>query len=324
MSFNGYKDIIEEDDTVILYINPQNMYAVRAQSMIENRKGEIIENVMQTKYGALKISSLFGKRYGSKVNLSNGWAHVLHPTPELWTQTLPHRTQIIYTPDISLIMYLLELKPGSIVVESGTGSGSLTHSMALRVKPFGHVYTYDFHEQRAEQAQKEFKLHKIQDIVTCQCRDVCQNGFCDNVTGKADAVFLDLPHPHLVVPYAARALKPSGGRICTFSPCIEQVIRTCKVLQDSGFIHLKTIECLEKEYQVVNRTVVVPSLPSDQSAADDSNSTEKKFVACVPDPSTRGHTGYLTSATYVGVHYQQSQTLSQPLKDEEDQQTTTE
>lgn len=119
MSFHSYKDVIEEGDTVILYINPQAMYAIQAQSFIENRKGEKIENVMQTKYGALKISSIFGKKFGSKVNLSNGWAYVLYPTPELWTQTLPHRTQIIYTPDISLIMFMLELKPGSIVIESG-------------------------------------------------------------------------------------------------------------------------------------------------------------------------------------------------------------
>lgn len=119
MSFNYYKDMIEEGDTVILYINPQAMYAIQAQSIIENRKGDKVENVMQTKYGALKISSLFGKRFGSKVSLSNGWAYVLYPTPELWTQTLPHRTQIIYTPDISLIMFMLELKPGSIVIESG-------------------------------------------------------------------------------------------------------------------------------------------------------------------------------------------------------------
>lgn len=45
----------------------------------------------------------------------------------------------------------------------------------------------------------------------CIYRDVCQNGFSDDVTGKADAVFLDLPHPHLVVPFAIKALKPSGN-----------------------------------------------------------------------------------------------------------------
>lgn len=42
--------------------------------------------------------------------------------------------------------------------------------MAFRVKPTGHIYTYDFHEQRAEQAQKEFKSHGLSDIVTSQCR----------------------------------------------------------------------------------------------------------------------------------------------------------
>lgn len=41
-------------------------------------------------------------------------------------------------------------------------------------------------------------------------RDVCQNGFSDEVIGMADAVFLDLPHPHLVVPFAIKALKSTG------------------------------------------------------------------------------------------------------------------
>ena len=48
-----------------------------------------------------------------------GWIYILHPSPELWTVTLPHRTQILYTTDISLITLELELKPGSVVIESG-------------------------------------------------------------------------------------------------------------------------------------------------------------------------------------------------------------
>lgn len=48
--------------------------------------------------------------------------YILHPTPELWTLNLPHRTQILYSTDISLITMMLELKPGSVVCESGKGS----------------------------------------------------------------------------------------------------------------------------------------------------------------------------------------------------------
>lgn len=61
------------------------------------------------------------------MELTKGWAYVFQPTPELWTQTLPHRTQIIYTPDISMILFNLEIKPGSIVIESGKNDQLLCH-----------------------------------------------------------------------------------------------------------------------------------------------------------------------------------------------------
>lgn len=78
------------------------------------------------------------------------------------------------------------------------------------VKPLGHLHTFDFHEQRAQQARDEFKAHGLQDYVTVHHRDVCELGFTAELDGKADAVFLDLPSPHTAVPHALRALKTSG------------------------------------------------------------------------------------------------------------------
>lgn len=120
MSFHRAKEFIEEGDVVILYLKPNSMHCLEVKAKISNRKGETVDNVFQTVYGALRVFSLVGQRYGSKVELSRGWAYVLQPTPELWTLTLPHRTQIIYSPDISLIVHLMELRPGSVVVETGT------------------------------------------------------------------------------------------------------------------------------------------------------------------------------------------------------------
>lgn len=120
MSFKKNKDLIEVGDIITLYLNPNNMHQIEVKDKIKNRKGELVDYVFQTTYGALKVISLVGTRYGSKVDLSKGWAYVLQPTPELWTLTLPHRTQIIYTPDISMIVYLLDLAPGSVVIETGS------------------------------------------------------------------------------------------------------------------------------------------------------------------------------------------------------------
>jgi hypothetical protein len=64
------------------------------------------------------------------------------------------------------------------VLESGTGSGSLTHSLARAVAPSGHVFTFDFHELRAQEAKEEFKRHGLAGLVTVQQRNIGKTGPC--------------------------------------------------------------------------------------------------------------------------------------------------
>jgi len=131
MSFKTTKEVIEVGDTVILYLSPNNMHFLEVRAKISNKKGKIIDNIFNTTYGALRVISLIGQKYGSKVELTRGWAYVLQPTPELWTLILPHRTQIIFSPDISLIIHLMELRPGSIIIETGTSQYSLKEATVL-------------------------------------------------------------------------------------------------------------------------------------------------------------------------------------------------
>lgn len=303
MSFNGYKDKIHEGDTVVLYLSINQIYSLKAESKTTSKKGTVIENVFQTPYGALKCEELIGKTFGSKINLSKGWGYILQPTPELWTITLPHRTQIIYTPDISMIILQLEINPGCVVIESGTGSGSLSHALIRAVKPHGHLYTFDFHEIRAQTATEEFKSHGLEQYVTVQHRDVCENGFGEDLNNKADAVFLDLPHPWLAIPHAMKAIKETGGRLCSFSPCIEQVQKSCSVLSRLKFQEIETIEVLQTQYNVQNRNLPVLNLDFVKTEREEGKETEKKeketikCVTSVPPNSLPGHTGYLTFAT---------------------------
>lgn len=96
MTFDSFKETIEENDTVILYISFNSMQALKVQPTKVNKKGEVIENILQTTYGSLNIKDLVGVPFGSKVQLSKGYAYVLYPTPELWTKTLPHRYRFFF------------------------------------------------------------------------------------------------------------------------------------------------------------------------------------------------------------------------------------
>lgn len=67
------------------------------------------------------------------VAAESGFLHVLPPTPENWTTSLPHRTQVVYTPDYSYILHRICARPGSRLIEAGSGSGSFTHAAARAV-----------------------------------------------------------------------------------------------------------------------------------------------------------------------------------------------
>jgi len=166
---------------------------------------------------------------------STGFVHLLPPTPELWTASLPHRTQVVYTPDYSYILQRLRVSPGSIVIEAGAGSGSFTHAAARAAfngypddpapleagtqaaqnrKQNGKVYSFEFHKQRFESLRTEIKEHGLNGVVELTHRDVCSDGFMlgedGNTSPGANAIFLDLPAPWLALVHLTRRIRRKG------------------------------------------------------------------------------------------------------------------
>ena len=170
------------------------------------------------------------------VTASSGFIHVLPPTPENWTTSLPHRTQIVYTPDYSYVLHRIRARPGTVVIEAGSGSGSFTHAAARAVfngyppasnrsdseigKPnrvmgrqskFGRVFTYEFHSERHGKVAAEMKDHGLDSLVHATQRDVYNEGFTissdasgERISPVATAVFLDLPAPWQALPHLTR------------------------------------------------------------------------------------------------------------------------
>ncbi|KAH6911477.1 tRNA methyltransferase complex GCD14 subunit-domain-containing protein [Coprinopsis sp. MPI-PUGE-AT-0042] len=208
--------------------------------------------VLHNKFGVYPHDSIIGKPYGSKFLSQNGkgFLYVLRPTPELWTLALPHRTQILYLADIAFIIEWLGIKKGSRVIEAGTGSASFSHSVARTIGATGQLYSFEFHEQRAAKAKDEFERHGMSSFVTLQHRNVCKDGFAE-LKDEVDAVFLDLPAPWEAIPHAKKAIRKDHiTRICCFSPCIEQVLRTVAALNDAGFTEITTYETLMRPIEV--------------------------------------------------------------------------
>ncbi|EMG45389.1 TRM61 tRNA [Candida maltosa Xu316] len=241
MSFYEYKDTIAEGDLVLAYVTRALIKPIYV------KKGEIFN----TRYGHFEHDKMIGMKYGEQMPGAKGYGfiHLLYPTPEWWTLSLPHRTQIVYTPDSSYIIQRLNVTPGSRIIEAGTGSASFTHSFARTATLSGKVFTYEFHEPRYLEAKKELAEHQLANT-TITHRDVCNDGF--NVEGEdidGDVVFLDLPSPWDALPHLESVISSTRRvGICCFSPCIEQVDRTVKALEDLGWTQIEMVEVAARRW----------------------------------------------------------------------------
>jgi tRNA (adenine57-N1/adenine58-N1)-methyltransferase len=312
--------IIAEGDVIIVFHGHDDYRPLKVTSRRE----------LHCKEGRFKHDDMIGARFGSRIKgLSNNKIDTAVPTllllqnsPDLWTLAVPHRTQIIYNTDIAAIIFGLRVKTGSVVLEAGTGSGSLTHSFARAVAPTGKVFTFDFHLGRAQEARREFQENGVAAAgdnvgVVSGWRDVCTPGKNDPEGEPlvdvesivqleqhppagfglpalcADAVFLDVPSPWTAIDNVQHVLKPNG-MLCTFSPCIEQTQRTCDALRKdpSEFVDIRTVEVLTKFFDPVFKR---RRLETSDSAQDSRNSSESSTVIhFTPQQTSKGHSAYLT------------------------------
>ena len=230
------KKNISQGDNVLLYLNPRRTYLVK----IEKGKS------LHTHKGYIQHDSLIGKPYGTRVATNTGTEFIaLRPALRDYIFKTQRKTQIMYPKDIALIVMFSGIGPGSKVVEAGTGAGALTTALAYYVKPTGRVYSYEIRQEFIQTAQKNLEKASLSKWVTIKNKDITL-GIDETYI---DAVILDLATPWLVIPQTCSALKGSGALV-SFSPTIDQVIKTVDSLRESGFVDIQTIECLMRGMQV--------------------------------------------------------------------------
>jgi len=248
---------ISESDVVLLVLEPRKTYMVKVET----------GKTFHTHKGYVKLDDLVGKSFGDIFQSSLGAKFtVLKPILPDFIMKSSRKTQITYPKDAALIAMFSGIGPGSKVVESGTGTGALTTALAYYVRPDGKVFTYELRPEFQKNAEKNLVRSHLLNYVELRSGDVTQ-GIKER---DIDAVILDLAVPWLVIPHAYEALQPSGTLV-SFSPTIDQVVKTTEALKENGFILIETIECIMRAMQI-----------------------ERGKTR--PQTLMTGHTGYITSA----------------------------
>jgi tRNA (adenine57-N1/adenine58-N1)-methyltransferase len=248
---------IQDGDYVLIYLDARRTYMIKVQA----------GQTFHTHKGYLKLDEIIGKEFGDPIKSSLGVTFTtLKPSLTDYMMKSGRNTQIVYPKDAALIVIFSGIGPGSRVFESGTGTGALTTALAHYVGSTGRVYTYELRTEFQKNAAKNLQRSKLIDNVEMKSGDVTM-GIEER---DLDAVILDLAVPWLVVPHAYEALKPSGVLV-SFSPTIDQVVRTTEALRECGFVFIETVECLMRTMQV-----------------------ERGKTR--PNTMMTGHTGYITHA----------------------------
>jgi len=251
------QSVINEGDDVLLYLDPHRTYLVRVE------KGKSFH----THRGYVQLANLIGKTYGTRLVSNTGNEFVaLKPLLSDFVFKSQRKTQITYPKDVALIVMFSGIGPNSRVVEAGTGTGALTTALAHYIRPKGRVYSYEVRSEFIDVAVRNLKRANLLDAVELKNKDITLG--IDET--EVDSVVLDLATPWLVVLHAFLALRGSGTLV-SFSPTIDQVVKTVEALQENSFIDIQTVECILRRMQ-----------------------TERGKTR--PETLMTGHTGYITFA----------------------------
>lgn len=228
-------------DDVILYLDGKRTYMVKAEA----------DKKFHTHKGFIELGELIGKPYGSQVESSlREKFYVINPLIRDRVMKTDRRTQVLYPKDIGYLVLQLGVGSGSRVVEAGTGSGALTMALADSVRPGGKVFSYEINPRFQEVAKRNIERAGLLGHVELRKQDIL-SGIAEE---DVDALVLDMATPWLVVPLAYKALT-GGGTFASFSPTIEQVMKTNLALMEHPFIEIETVELMLRNITVEeNRT----------------------------------------------------------------------
>ncbi|XP_078731283.1 tRNA (adenine(58)-N(1))-methyltransferase, mitochondrial [Lampetra fluviatilis] len=293
--------------------------------LVENRKGNVVKmqkmlklkegKCLHTMWGSLQHNDLVGRWPGVAVKASDGALFVVR-RPSLYEFTLfmSRTATIAYPKDVSAMLMHLDLRPGDVVLEAGSGSGAMTLMLSGAVWEPGHVVSCDVRGDHLHVAQKNVAswrsawaqargLDSWPRNISFLKADVLRD---THLTQQYtyDAVVLDMLNVHLAVSCVLPALKP-GGVIMIYVANITQAVDVAATVRSE-----RLPVSFELVLEVSHRSwVIIPALHRDGSPytrptrvgepdegdggfEKPSMQNARPFV-CRPNSEQYGHTAFL-------------------------------
>ncbi len=206
------------------------------------------DGFLDTHFGRLDLSKLIGTSAGSKLISSKGCVfYCMPPTLADFILLMKRKSQIIYPKDLAAIVFYGDVKPGDVVLETGTGSGALTIALLRAVGADGEVISVERREDFLKVAKNNIRryfagLPANLKLLKADIKKI-------ELHEPVDKVFLDLPSPWDVINAVSEYLV-NGGTLVSHSPNVGQVQKTVAELVKQGYADISTFEILRREWIV--------------------------------------------------------------------------
>lgn len=222
--------------------------------------------------GFVPHSDMVDRAEGVRLRSTRGAFYLaIRPTLEDFVVEMPRGAQVIYPKDLAPICMIGDIGPGTRVLESGVGSGALSMTM---LRWGAEIVGYELREDFAARAKANVSSFLGADAMAryhVELRD-CYEGIDER---DMDRVVLDLPEPWRVIPHAEEALRP-GGILVAYTPSITQAATVRSTMDERrGWMAARTLEVLHRTWYIAG-------------------------AAVRPDHRMVAHTGFLTTARYIG------------------------
>lgn len=212
------------------------------------RKFMFREADLHTQYGFIKKEVINKSKLGSKLKTNKDVnLFLIEPSFKDLYEKIKRMAQIIPLKDIGTIISEAGINKESKVLDAGSGSGGLACFLAKIAKK---VVSYELREDHLAVVKKNKEVLELKNL------EVKSGDIYLGVKEKdIDVMILDLPEPWKALETAKDALKV-GGFLVSYSPHVPQSVDFVNAVRsDFNFIYLKTLEVIQREWEIDGRKV---------------------------------------------------------------------